>query len=76
VDKQYLLDSIEEWNGIGIIEFDEILNGGIRNHRRMLCGKKKTIEFIERYFDDDLYGHFGDNVMTTIIKYYIKEDNT
>lgn len=46
--------------------FVEMLDSGQELHREMAASREHIIELIEKYFDDNLYGHFKDEVYTTI----------
>jgi RNA-binding protein YhbY len=46
--------------------FVEILDDGNELHREMAATREHIIDLIEKYFDDNLHGHFKDEVYTTI----------
>lgn len=64
--KQELIQHIKDLKeGYGVT-FSELLDDGRRNERMVIGSKEKLIKVLEEKFDDELHGHFGDNVMTTI----------
>lgn len=49
------------------VSFDEILDvDNLRNERQIVGSRENLIKIIEENFDDDLHGHFNDDVYTTI----------
>lgn len=46
--------------------FIEMLDTGKTLHRSMFATRQHIISLIEEYFDDNLHGHFKDEVYTTI----------
>lgn len=49
------------------VSFSEILDiDNLRNERQLLGSRENLIKIIEENFDDDLHGHFNDDVYTTI----------
>lgn len=49
-----------------LVIFVEILDDGQELHREMMASREHIIQLIETYFDDNLHGHFKDEVYTTI----------
>jgi hypothetical protein len=47
----------------------ETLNTQQPNTRTVNGSKERLTTLFADYFDDNLYGHFKDNVMTTILSY-------
>ena len=56
----------------GVI-FTEKLDDGRKNERTIQGNKDNLIKILEEKFDDNLHGHFGDEVHTTILNmgYYL-----
>ena len=56
----------------GVI-FTEKLDDGRKNERTIQGNKDNLIKILEEKFDDNLHGHFGDEVYTTILNmgYYL-----
>jgi hypothetical protein len=49
------------------VSFNEILDiDNLRNERQLIGSRENLIKIIEENFDDDLHGHFNDDVYTTI----------
>lgn len=49
------------------VSFSEILDiDNLRNERQLVGSRENLIKIIEENFDDDLHGHFNDDVYTTI----------
>jgi hypothetical protein len=49
------------------VSFSEILDiDNLRNERQLIGSRENLIKIIEENFDDDLHGHFNDDVYTTI----------
>ena len=49
------------------VSFSEILDvDNLRNERTLLGSRENLIKIIEENFDNDLHGHFNDDVYTTI----------
>lgn len=68
--KQELLDIIEEKvTDENLISFIEILDDGRYNERLMRTYKEDVIRIVNDLFDENLHGHVGDGIMTTIIAY-------
>jgi hypothetical protein len=65
--KQDLIEHIKTNNLEDKLMFIEHLDDGRTNHRMIEATREHIIGVLEANFDDDLHGHFGDNVMTTII---------
>lgn len=50
-----------------LVSFGEILDiDNLRNERQLIGSRENLIKIIEENFDDDLHGHFNDDVYTTI----------
>lgn len=64
--KQELISAIQVLNSNDIIVFVEVLDTGENNRRTMGCTHEHSIALIQSRFDDSLYGHFGDEIWTTI----------
>ena len=56
----------------GVI-FTEKLDDGRKNERTIQGNRDNLIKILEEKFDDNLHGHFGDEVYTTILNmgYYL-----
>ena len=56
----------------GVI-FTEKLDDGRKNERTIQVNRDNLIKILEEKFDDNLHGHFGDKVYTTILNmgYYL-----
>jgi len=56
----------------GVI-FTEKLDDGRKNERTIQGKRDNLIKILEEKFDDNLHGHFGDEVHTTILNmgYYL-----
>ena len=56
----------------GVI-FTEKLDDGRKNERTIQGNRDNLIKILEEKFDDNLHGHFGDEVFTTILNmgYYL-----
>jgi len=56
----------------GVI-FTEKLDDGRKNERTIQGNRDNLIKILEEKFDDNLHGHFGDEVHTTILNmgYYL-----
>jgi hypothetical protein len=64
--KEYIIQSIKDLQpDLGVI-FTETLDDTRRNERTIQGNRENLIKILQDNFNDDLYGHFGDNVMTTI----------
>jgi hypothetical protein len=59
----------EDENGRVSFTTKEILSDGRNNARTIYAPKQNIITLISNYFDDNLNGHFKDNIMTTILSY-------
>lgn len=74
--KQNIINSIKELQpNLGII-FTENLDDGRRNERTIQGKRENLIKILEEKFDDDLHGHFGDEVWTSIIGLGVYEITT
>lgn len=47
--------------------FVEKLDTGQTNHRKMIATRIQIINLLKEWFDDELHGHFKDEVYTTIL---------
>lgn len=64
--KEYIIQSIKDLQpNLGVI-FTETLDDTRRNERTIQGSRENLIKILEDNFDDDLHGHFGDEVYTTI----------
>jgi hypothetical protein len=68
--KQELILELQSNHLDDIVMFIELLDDGRTNHRTMYTARENIINMLNEYFDDDLHGHFKDEVYTTIL--YIK----
>jgi hypothetical protein len=55
------------------IVFTEVLDDGRKNERTIQGNIDNLITILQEQFDDDMHGHFGDEVFTTIksVGYYL-----
>lgn len=65
--KEELLRQLRELPEDISVSFSEILDiDNLRNERTLLGSRENLIKIIEENFDNDLHGHFNDEVWTTI----------
>ena len=55
------------------IVFTEVLDDGRKNERTIQGNIDNLITILQEQFDEDMHGHFGDEVFTTIksVGYYL-----
>lgn len=65
--KEELIKQIKELpQELGVRFVEELENGGL-NERTIEGPRENLIAILEEYFNDDLYGHFKDEVYTNIM---------
>jgi hypothetical protein len=71
--KLNVINQIKELGSDRGIIFTELLDDGRKNERTIQGSKENLVKILEDNFDEDLHGHFGDEVWTTIkaMGYYI-----
>ena len=71
--KAELIKLIKEMEQDRGVIFTEKLDDGRKNERTIQGNRDNLIKILEEKFDDNLHGHFGDEVYTTILNmgYYL-----